>query len=385
MASAGAADRDLPMKLRTAGALAASGYYSRINVRLSATADNGLADVTDVDVLGIRHDITFAPRFIAVSCKSGANVQVAKEVFYLRGVMEYLNAQDAVASFALPSIDPHLRDLGRQLRVLVLAGSEGDGWRLSLLNGLPATGYFDPGRHSNLIQAVAAPEMKSLREWIDTDFWFYRDFRNLPRGINRLRSVATQFTGNKPWHSVLFFEVAGHLALTVLDLCRTVQMLGKQAVTETVSAYLFGGATAYRTRKELYARVKQVLSETGAVAKQGSALGPLEPSYTTSLAELVVRFLERPHASIQVPQVIQDAVWTSLGAKGLSFDQDVNGIAAQKLAEDLLGFLRAAAGCGWAPSILAGTQAPSVAPSSPATQSALPAVKQADLLSESGE
>jgi len=60
----------LPAKLRIAPAVATNGYYVRINVGLSATHAKGLADVTDIDVLGMRYDITFNPS-IAVSCKSG--------------------------------------------------------------------------------------------------------------------------------------------------------------------------------------------------------------------------------------------------------------------------------------------------------------------------
>jgi len=60
----------LPAKLRIAPAVATNGYYVRINVGLSATHAKGLADVTDIDVLGMRYDITFNTS-IAVSCKSG--------------------------------------------------------------------------------------------------------------------------------------------------------------------------------------------------------------------------------------------------------------------------------------------------------------------------
>ena len=41
-------DQDLPTKLRIASALAADGYYVRINVGVSATSSRGLADVTEL-------------------------------------------------------------------------------------------------------------------------------------------------------------------------------------------------------------------------------------------------------------------------------------------------------------------------------------------------
>ncbi|MGB7082862.1 MAG: hypothetical protein WBD54_14605, partial [Candidatus Acidiferrales bacterium] len=85
-------DLDLALKLQVASALAASGYYSRINVLLSATSSRGLADVTDIDVLAIRYDPMFKRDVVAVSCKAGASktLSPAREAFYLRGVLDYV-------------------------------------------------------------------------------------------------------------------------------------------------------------------------------------------------------------------------------------------------------------------------------------------------------
>ena len=94
-------DHDLPLKLRVGSTLATSGYYTRINVGLSARSARGLADVTDVDVLAVRYDTSFAPSAIGVSCKSGASkaLSPAREVFYLKGVLDYLGAGVGVVAF----------------------------------------------------------------------------------------------------------------------------------------------------------------------------------------------------------------------------------------------------------------------------------------------
>ena len=338
------------MKLRVASALAASGYYCNINVKLSATAESGLADVTDADVLAIAHDVTFTPRIIAVTCKSGQKVGVAKEIFYLRGVLEYLRADEGIALFAVP-IPQHLRDLGRALDVLVLGGSESESWHEGVTVGVPETGYFDGIRYDKLKKSLKVVEISSLNEWLTTDFWFFRDFRNFSRGVGRLRAVIAKLTGKSSWHEVAFLNVAAHLSLTMLDLCRDVRMLGVERVTDTTAAYLFGGISSYRGRKELYTRVQQVLAKTGVLEKEGLTLPPLEPSYATMLAELAIRYVDRPAAAIHVPQVLQNAIWVAAGAKGLGFDEDVNRIASQKLAQDLLDFLRNAAGGTWSPEL----------------------------------
>ena len=346
-------DHDLAMKLQIASALSSSGYYCNINVRLSAIAESGLADVTDVDVLAVAHDLTFAPRFIAVTCKSGRNVAVAKEVLYLSGVLSYLTADEGVAFFALSNIPGHLRDLGRQHNVLVLTDADGKRWQEAVTKGQPDPGYFDTKGYEQLSRLIKTPGRQGLNEWLGSDFWFYRDFRNLSRGISRFRTVASTLTGSSTWQDVVYLNVAAHLSLTVLDLCRTVQMLGPTSVEDTTAAYLFGGASTYRGRRDLYSRVDQLLQGTGLVNKDdGPSLPPLEPAYTHSLAELALRFLQRPHASILVPQVLQDAIWRHVGASGLRFDDGTNKLGAQKLAQDLLEFLRRAVDAGWAPKIL---------------------------------
>src|SRR5216684_3456969 len=76
-------DLDSSLKLQVASALSASGYYSRVNVLISATSSRGLADVTDIDVLAIRYDPMFKRDAVAVSCKSGGSktLSPAREAF----------------------------------------------------------------------------------------------------------------------------------------------------------------------------------------------------------------------------------------------------------------------------------------------------------------
>lgn len=78
---------------------------------------------------------------------------------------------------------------------------------------------------------------------------------------------------------------------------------------------------------------------------------PLEPAYTENLAELVVRLIERPHAAILIPFVLQDNLWRFLGAQGTPLHEDKTILAAEKLSQDLLDFLKQAIGAEWVPKI----------------------------------
>src|SRR5580704_17671289 len=64
---------------------------------------HGLSDVTEFDVLAIRHDVTFRPTTMAVICKSGEakSLSPSREIFYVRGVLNYFDADEGAALFSL--------------------------------------------------------------------------------------------------------------------------------------------------------------------------------------------------------------------------------------------------------------------------------------------
>jgi len=344
-------DLDLPLKLQMASALAASGYYSRVNVLLSATSSRGLADVTDIDVLAIRYDLMFNRDAVAVSCKSGASktLSPAREAFYLRGVLDYVEASQGVAAFSGKPVAPHLRDLGQRLGILMLSGGEIGQWCEHLTNGLSNPGYFQDAAFEDYIKSWTRLRNEGLADYLHTDYWFHFDFRNFQNLITHIRKMTFKFNGKEEWQNVIAWDVAAHLCLTVFDLCRQVRMLGLSSIIDTTAAYLFGGAASFKARRDLYTRVQQLLASTGVAGKGGPPLPPLEPTYSQYLAELAVRFIERPHSAILVPIIIQDNFWRVLGARGVPGREDKNFLAAEKLTQDLLDFVKTATGSVWMP------------------------------------
>lgn len=344
-------DLDLPLKLQMASALAASGYYSRINVLLSATGSRGLADVTDIDVLAIRYDLMFKRDAVAVSCKAGASraISPAREAFYLRGVLDYVEAGEGVAAFSQKAVAAHLRDLGQRLGILVLSGNEIGDWCRHLENGVPNPGYFHEAGYEEYGKSWARLGDKGLADYLRTDYWFHFDFRNLQNLIVHIRKISSSLNGKDGWQNIVAWDAAGHLCLTVFDLCRQVRMLGLSSVVDTTAAYLFGGAASLKARRDLYGRVRQLLASTGVAERGGPSLPQLEPAYLQALAELGVRFIERPHSAVLIPIIIQDNLWRLLGSQGLPGREDKVFLAAEKLTQDLLDFIKVSAGLPWMP------------------------------------
>ena len=346
-------DLDLPLKLQVASALARNEYYALVNVALSAIDTRGLADVTDIDVFATRYDLMFRPSTIAVSCKAGESrsLSPAREIFYVKGVLDYIRAANGVVAFSRRPVAAHLRDLGRRLGVLVLSGGEVDAWCNSLVNGIADFGYFKDSFYEAYLQAWARANMPGLVEYLQSDYWFHFDFRNLQNVIGHLKKVAASITGEQPWHAIIVLDTAAHLCLVLFDLCREILLLGASSVSETTAAYLFGGAPSFRARRDLYSRVQQLLSSTGVLSSGGPSLPPLEPPYAPQLAELAVRLIERPQAAVRIPHILQDELWRALGASGAPPRDETNILAAEKLAQDLLTFLKTATGAKWVPRI----------------------------------
>ncbi len=307
---------------------------------------------TDVDVLGIRYDVTLNPSAIAVSCKSGESkgLSPSKEIFYLRGVLDYVRAANGVVAFTRKPVPQHLRDLGRRLDILVLSRNEVDAWCNSLAQGLPTLGYFRAQAYSDYQQSWNRAD-SGLADYLHTDYWFHFDFRNLQNVVGHLRKIAPKLTGQQLWHTLVLLDTAAHFCLTLFDLCRQIRLLGESTVGETTAAYLFGGAPTFKARRDLYTKVQQLLSSTGILSPDGPALPPLEPPYAAGLAELAIRCINRPQAAVLIPQILQDSLWRALGATGTPPRDDTNFLAAEKLTQDLLDFLKGASGAMWTPRI----------------------------------
>jgi hypothetical protein len=348
----GGKDLDLSLKLQVAAALAACGYYTRINVLLSATSSRGLADVTDIDVLAIRYDLMFKRDAVSVSCKSGISksLSAAREAFYLRGVLDYVEAGEGVAAFSQKPVAPHIRDLGQRLGILMLSGDEIGHWCQHLTNGLADPGFFKEATYETYTKTWERLGNEGLAGYLETDYWFHFDFRNLQNLIVHIKKVSSKLTGKDAWQSIIAWDAAAHLCLTIFDLCRQVRMLGLAAISDTTAAYLFGGAASLKARRDLYGKVQQLLASTGVAGQGGGpSLPPLEPAYSQGLAELALRFIERPHSAILIPTIIQDNFWRLLGAPGLPTREDKNFLAAEKLTQDLLDFIKTATGAPWMP------------------------------------
>jgi hypothetical protein len=336
-----------------AATFANAGRYVRINVAVSASGERGLTDVTDVDVLSVSHDLTFKQNIIAASCKSGASVQVAHEIFYLRGVLDYMEGDEGLLLSERRAVPPPLRSQAGRLGITTYSGGEIAKWAKDVAKDSPTTGYFDPRLYEEYARDLAnVLPGDALLPYLRSEFWYYRDYRNVLAVIGLFRRLQVRLDGRSRAHATVFLETAVHLCLALFDACRFVLGQGLDRIEEALAPYLFGGNAAYRARRDLLQTVGTLLSKTGTIEAAGPQLPPLEPAYIGQLAEVVLRFCERPQSAVMVPLVLQDALWKNLGAQGSqALTTGTKAIVANKLAGDLITFMRSACEHPWAPKI----------------------------------
>lgn len=348
---AGTTDLDRPLKLASAQTMTSAGFYVRTNVVLSeprsSPARDGkwVTDITDIDVMGIVHTLDLRADTSCVTCKGGTNVSVLHETFALAGVMRYLHAQRGYAVFVRKATEPHMIALAEQLDIAVMDEQEWNHWRRRLSGAYPVPRIFEDRIDAAISDQLSRrTDLAELLSYLRTEFWYFRDYRNVQNLIGQLRRVADKLKAF-PLPAFVFLDACGQFALALLQLCEHVSASGVLRLTDTVPPYLFGGIPTYRNRRDLLRRVEDFMRKKE-VLDAAQSMPPLDPAYVPDLSELVLRFCNKPAAAGRVPQYLnfragevaaQIAGETSIRtAHGESY-------LTEKLAFDLLEFIGKAA------------------------------------------
>src|SRR6267143_1874499 len=224
----GSNDQDRPLKLATARALASAGLYVRTNVVLSehragsGPGEKWAANVTDVDVLAISHGIDLAADIACVTCKGGTNVSVLHETFALAGLMRYLHARRGYGVFAKKATEPHMIALGQQLDIALMSDAEWQHWRGRIAGSYPIPRTFEETIEAEVaVQLRKRSDLAPLVSYLRTEFWFYRDYRNVQHLVGQVRRAGERLN-NSPLMQFVFLDACSLFALSIFQLCEYV-------------------------------------------------------------------------------------------------------------------------------------------------------------------
>ena len=306
---------DLDLKLAMERTLWAAGYYTRSNVKLASATRGSTkrgrasADLTDVDVLGIRVLDDLEPRKVAVDCKSGAAVSPVGRTFWLKGVMEHVGADRGYVVLAR-SIPDHQRSAAANLGITLVdrAALSGLQARYPTLPDSLRVGDIESHRYleDNIIKLPA--HFDSLLEFRDTAFWYYGDSRAISQAIQRTAKVRDKADLRQKFQRALLLDVAGLFSLSILSLAFDVAKLAASDTLDSVRSLFFGGPEGIARREQILRTVKSLISHVAQQARlpfDDVGEFQLDPPFLPAVAEAVARVIARPIEASEAPRYLK--------------------------------------------------------------------------------
>lgn len=341
-------ENDLSLKLEMERVLWAAGYYTRCNVKLASAVRpsdgsrrrRGSADLTDVDVLGIRFLDDLESRKIAVDCKSSPSVSPVGRTFWLKGVMDHVGAGRGyvVLSRAIPE---HQRAAAANLGITLVdePALPTLSARYPSLNARLRIGdreshnYFE----SNIIRLPK--QFHSLLDLRDTTFWYISSARAISQAVQRTRKIRNDIDFRQKFQKALLLDVAALFSLAVLDIACDVSRLASSDLLDSIRSTFFGGPEGVARREQLMRSIEVLVRHVTQQAKLPIDVEEsfeLDPPYLPAVAEIVARLVAHPLHAAEAPRylklrLVHGALY---GENDLA---DLLGIAYSSVADKLAG------------------------------------------------
>lgn len=350
-------ERDLQLKLRTARWFWSMGSAVVLRVRLTAYAGAAntkgkrrggtLTDLADLDVLGVEVARDFTLRYRAAECKSAK--AGAKELFWLRGVLDYFGGGDAYLVAQHDSVrSPALREFATRMGLGVVTFNDFEAIQAAYPSDAAAEVMFSPeavARADSLLNE-SAKDLERLTDYALRFSWQLPQHRNLQQAVGYLRGAGPALKSSQLEHVLLFGEVVWRYLLALYSLSANVLRRGYPHTRTLALAYLHGGELGLHEAQQRV-RAVQTLQEQLEGGERVDLAGVFTeaPPYFDALLDVVERLLRRPELANAALRQLTVALRGVLVAERSGNDllPDGDPLAA-KLVKDVAAFLTRAAG-----------------------------------------
>nr|HDM58908.1 hypothetical protein [Bacillota bacterium] len=357
-------DQDLNFKLRMQAILWRLGYYTRINVKLAAPLESSrqgrrkqplLAELTDIDVLGVRFDADYTRSYAVADCTTRRRLSPVARTFWLRGVMDHFRADRGYEVLA-KKLSPYEKQVAANLGITLLDESSlqaleeryrANSASLKIrLTDKRAYTYLEDGIRQ--VDSKLAPVL-AYRKYA---FWQNEANRNLLNAISTVRRSKDVLLPSQKFHRVLLLDIVALFSVALLEACGILFRTNPDNVLEALRTYLFGGPLALQTKKML---LKDVRTLVESLQIQPSLLPSqevirrlsLDPEYLPALSDIAQRFVSKPSGAINVPRYLQALIMERALYEGSTlreiFAEDYSDITF-KFVHDLARFFEGATG-----------------------------------------
>jgi hypothetical protein len=253
--------KDAIQKQKAVRYCVAHGYvpYMECLVRYSADTSDKVADITDVDVLGVRPAAETDTRRVVFDCKTLAKTSGVGRALWAAGLLQLLQADEAFVILLKPAPEGH-RLAARQIKVHLFAEKLFDDYgRASSSDYIDGITYLDNLAAWDALWELRSqlPRMAPLVEYLSSEAAFERDpaagFRTL---LARLKQAEGEFDVSKAGHRLLYGVVVSQAMVFLSSLVREFNAVFDPAMKLEVFQgslrnYVWGGREGVELRTRL--------------------------------------------------------------------------------------------------------------------------------------
>lgn len=284
-------DKDFGQKVRFQKILWAMGCWVRIEIPIVIYEDDDKKQkkhyLTDIDVYGEIIQPDFSVVKTIGDCKSGRNVKIFERLFWLRGVKDYLNAEQAY--LIKPSISSKAKILMPKLSVKGVDNRSLDGiekiYHASDVTLFSNDYYIARG---NIIINLQ-DEYKKIYDYINTRYWFTDSNVSMRTLMTMLKKKEfyNSFKKDNKMHRFLLLEICIMLSRTLIDCCKYVMTRDIANIEQSVMEYIHGGVDGYNNKMQMIREMSITIKETfGSNAVENKIL--VIPEYFNEMLRLII-------------------------------------------------------------------------------------------------
>lgn len=302
------------------------GHLTRRGVSVRPLFGPGDIKITDVDVLGIRFLAGFRPYLTIGECKSGKTVGTMDRFLWIRGLNEYLRADEVFV--AKKTFSHKTNEFARSWGILAL-----DDERIAELEkawipdsalwlGSHDYRYFYE-RHKQLYNDIIKKDdkLKATFWFARSEFWYTENTIRLKRTITHIDDLARDLVGDWSQDDIaysqrwLISELIVLLSVSVLYLCHQCYSFSKLDRESYVAQLLAAGLLPIEELRKLrqaaqqyvYQKVKELTGQEALFPPEASDVPP--PDYAAALIDIVERLFARETQALQVPRLLDLIVY----------------------------------------------------------------------------
>jgi len=305
-------EQDLELKLRFMRLLWNMGYFVRKNIVVTELGENS-GSYTDVDVVGIKIDEEFNSEFLICDCKSGSSAKTKERLFWLNGLMNYLDSAKGV--FLRSKINPmKYQAVANKINITLLSDNELlELEKIFNVNNTDYFGSFDQNQISmeNSFRTLKkfAPE---IHNYIRTDYWIDSPLYQIHTVIKCCRNLTKLKSLPEEVRSFLILYSLGELSISLIRFSKKILTVPKEYRNDFIIKELQGGNLEFKERKELISNfydfmVKEIYDKYKKkypISKSAFIDGLFNPPYTKYLVDLIGRMCLNPTSFFKVPKLL---------------------------------------------------------------------------------